>query len=244
MKRFIFAVLLMGLFVIFMEPAGNLLSSLLRLEQPLSHEIKEGDWLSKIALQYYGDTSYWKELALVNRAPDGDLIFPGEKIVVPSFEAIQKVRTSRRLSDVNAVVDLQQDILAGRVKAHSEPLAKRAAEAPNSPTPETAEKQIAPQASESPAFKSEPYKIEAGNGADTSFWLSTPVVTGVVVLAVLLVMGVFLYVRKKKREEVEFYGSAPKAEEDEKKSAYFFDDDEDARRKNGAKKEKNATIVS
>lgn len=254
MKRFFFAIILMGLFVIFMEPAGQLLSSLLRLDQPLAYEIKDGDWLSKIAQQYYGDPSYWKELALINRAPNGHLIFPGEKVMVPSFEAIQKVRQARRFSDVNEVVDLQEDILAGRVKAHSEPIAKYEPEAsrstPKAASPSTTRKipaepsqqAVEPLVSEDSPVESEPYEAEASNGAQTSFWLSTPVVTGVAIAAVILLMGVILYTRKKKREEVEFYGGS--SQDDDKKNPFLFDDREDDRRKGGSKKDKEVSVVS
>ncbi len=254
MKRFLFAIALMGLFVIFMEPASNLLSSLLRLDQPLSHEIKDGDWLSKIAQQYYGDPSYWKELALINRAPNGDRIFPGEKVVVPSFDAIQKVRQARSLSDVNGVVGLQEDILAGRVKSHTEPLAQHEQSQPSispstSMSPSTLRDVPAepstdasePTASKEPAIDFDAYDGEATNGAETSFWFSTPVITGMVILAVVLVMGIFMYSRKKKREEVDFYGSSSKTDE---KSPYLFEDKEDDQRKGGSKhREKEVSVV-
>ena len=251
MKRFLFAVALMGLFVIFMEPAGNLLSNLLHLDQPLSHEIKDGDWLSKIAQQHYGDPSYWKELALVNRAPNGNRIFPGERVIVPSFEAIQKVRQARRLSDVNEVVELQQDILAGRVKAHSEPLAKYEPNSSTSPSPSTSPSTVRDVPEEPSTTTSEPmephmeapsYETNSTNGAEPSFWLSTPVITGMVILAVVLVMGIFMYTRKKKREEVDFYGS--NSSKDEERSSYLFEAKEDERPKSGSKhKEKEVTVV-
>ncbi|HEX9655049.1 MAG TPA: LysM peptidoglycan-binding domain-containing protein [bacterium] len=257
MKRFLFAILLMGLFVVFMEPAGNLLSNLLRLDQPLSHEIKNGDWLSKISQQYYGDSSYWKELALINRAPNGDKIFPGEKLMVPSFEAIQRVRQARRLSDVNEVANLQQDILAGRVKVHSEPIARSEREAltktqPANTSPSTVREVPAepsagmtePLVTAEPSPAIEPPEGEASNGVETSFWLSTPVVTGVMVVAVILVMAVFMYHRKQKREEVDFYGESSKTEEDDKKNPFLFDDEVEDRRKNGSKKEKDVPVAS
>jgi len=48
------ATLFLGLFVLFLEPAETLLSNFLRIEQPTVHEVEDGDWLSKIALKYYG----------------------------------------------------------------------------------------------------------------------------------------------------------------------------------------------
>ena len=89
MKKYILATLFLGLFVLFLEPAETLLSNFLRIEQPIIHEVEDGEWLSKIALEYYGDPTFWKELELINRAPEGNLVFPGEKVMVPSFKIFQ-----------------------------------------------------------------------------------------------------------------------------------------------------------
>lgn len=112
MKKYILATLFLGLFVLFLEPAETLLSNFLRIEQPIVHKVEDGDWLSKIALEYYGDTTFWKELELINRAPEGNLVFPGEKIIVPSFKVIQQIRNTKRLSNVNKLIKEQQNILA------------------------------------------------------------------------------------------------------------------------------------
>ena len=58
MRKYIVATLLLILFVCFMGPVGTVLSRLLLQEEPVFHRIQEGEWLSKIARQYYGDTSY------------------------------------------------------------------------------------------------------------------------------------------------------------------------------------------
>ncbi|TDI91669.1 MAG: LysM domain-containing protein, partial [Caldithrix sp.] len=111
MKKYILATLFLGLFVLFLEPAETLLSNFLRLEQPTLHKIEDGDWLSKIALQYYGDSTFWQELELINRVPEGNLVFPGENIIVPSFKIIQQIRNTKKLSEVNKLIKEQQNIL-------------------------------------------------------------------------------------------------------------------------------------
>lgn len=79
---------------------------------PVTHVIQQGEYLSKIARQYYGDVSFWRELALVNRAPDSDLVFPGEKIIIPRREVMLNIRKARSLTDVNLFVRGEEDILA------------------------------------------------------------------------------------------------------------------------------------
>lgn len=224
MKRFLFCIVLMGFLVLFMEPAGNLLSNLLRLDQPMTHQIQEGDWLSKIAERNYGDASYWKELALINRAPDGDMIFPGEEVIVPSFEAIRKVRESRRLSAVNDIVEMQQDILAGRMQVEREPLADAQQQPQQKPEPVT-ERPSAAQSEQSPEEETAAPDLAEHYGTngsqDTPFYRSTLFITGVVILGVILAIGIFLYYRQKKREDVNFYG-ASEEEQDETEDRNLF----------------------
>lgn len=240
MKRFLFTVVLMALLVVFMDPAETLLSKFLRLEQPTVHEIQKGEWLSKVAQQFYGDASYWKELALINRAPDGDLIFPGEKVVIPSFDAIQKIRKSRRLSIVNELVDEQQSILAGKVELPKQPVGEIETIAPVSGPQELSSG--AQVEDVNTAFQDEQ---NANSEKESSFVLSTPVVTGVVILALVLVVGIFMYSRQKKRQEVSFYG-APSEDQDDSKSkgnVYFDDFDEESSKGNSKSKEKELAVL-
>jgi nucleoid-associated protein YgaU len=48
--------------------------------------IQKGDTLSKIAKQYYGNANKYPEIFEANREviKDADLIFPGQKIRIPS----------------------------------------------------------------------------------------------------------------------------------------------------------------
>lgn len=49
------------------------------------YTIKSGDSLSKIAKQYYGDAGDWKKIFEANKdkIKDPDMIFPGQKIIIP-----------------------------------------------------------------------------------------------------------------------------------------------------------------
>ncbi len=84
----------------------------LLFNEPTKYVIQRGDYFSKLSQRYYGTTSYWRELALINRAPNKNMVFPGEEIILPSLEAIQKIRNSRSLTDVNKVVKDQNDWIA------------------------------------------------------------------------------------------------------------------------------------
>ncbi|MFQ5603911.1 MAG: LysM peptidoglycan-binding domain-containing protein [bacterium] len=250
MKRFFYTIVLMALMVIFMDPAANLLSRFLKLDQPMTHEIQEGEWLSKLAKDYYGDVSYWKELALINRAPNGNLIYPGEKIIIPSFDAIQKIRKTRRLSDVNDLVDVQQDILAGRIEHHIEPVAElvERKDRDSAVQLETADQSYDQSAAETeleePFLSDSEEGVASSNGSASEARLSTPILTGLVVLGLIIAVGIIMLVLKRKRaEEVTFYGDAPEDEESnedgesKEKSIYFFEDVQEEENKNGSKKE-------
>lgn len=242
LKRFLFSIVLMGLLVLFMEPAGNLLSNFLRLDQPRTHQIQEGDWLSKVAQKYYGDASYWHELALINRAPDGDLIFPGEEIIVPSFEAIRKVRTSRRLSAVNEIVDMQQDILAGRMEVEREPLAQ-VEESKQKTEPVTKPAPPEESSDQTAALDLEEY-YGPESSKKTPIYRSTLFITGMVILAVVLAIGIFMFVRHKKREQEEtsYFGSDDDQDDKEERSIFHFGEEKNGDSKKRQKQEKAEVV--
>lgn len=251
MKRFFYTIILMGLMVILMDPAAMLMSKFLHLDEPTTHEIQEGEWLSLVAQKYYGDATYWKELALINRAPNGDLIFPGEKIVVPNYEAIQKIRNSRSLSSVNEIVGIQQDILAGRIEHRTEPLAD--AEQDKEPASEidddagrvseTSEPQIA-EVEEEPQPLTNGERQATDGDEETAFFISTPVLTGLVILAVIVAIGIVMFVRGKRREEVTYYGDKSDDEDVEvrEKNVYYYDDS-DEENKDKRKKKREVEVV-
>ncbi len=82
------------------------------LDEPTTYSIEPGDYLSKISLKYYGTAKYWQELALINRAPNSDLVFPGEVVFVPSREVIEALHRARSFSHVNQLIKAQEIMLA------------------------------------------------------------------------------------------------------------------------------------
>lgn len=50
-----------------------------------TYEVKSGDSLSKIAQQFYGDANQWRKIYEANRneIKNPDLIYPGQKFVIP-----------------------------------------------------------------------------------------------------------------------------------------------------------------
>jgi len=219
MRKFLFTIFLIGLFVVLLDPAGNLLSKFLRLEQPTFHEIKMGEWLSKIAQQYYADASYWKELCLVNRAPDGNLIFPGEKIIIPSFETIKEIRKSRRLSAVNKLVDVQNDILAGKIPSQKAPIVSNESEK----SAIDSHVQTAAKQSDglTPVFQDDEQATDKDSG---STFITQALMVGVLLFGLVLITVIYL-VRKRQREEISVYGASDENNDNSKMKKNIFLDD-------------------
>lgn len=90
------------------------------LNEPTTYAIEPGDYLSKISLKYYGTAKYWQELALINRAPNSDLVFPGEVVFVPSREVIEELHRARSFSKVNQLLDAQELALANARKSENQ----------------------------------------------------------------------------------------------------------------------------
>ncbi|MCE7943703.1 MAG: LysM peptidoglycan-binding domain-containing protein [Chlorobi bacterium CHB1] len=98
-----------GVVLLLVMAHDNLLMSRLRwLESPQVHHVQKGESLSKLAKEHYGDTDYWRELALVNRAPNPNHIEPDEKILLPAANVMEDLRKARTISSVNSLVDQQQ----------------------------------------------------------------------------------------------------------------------------------------
>ena len=87
-----------------------LLSNRLFLDEPTIHVVQKGEYLSDIAKRYYGNSDYWRALALINRAPNASRIYPGEKIILPDARIVAKIARAKRLSDVNEMVRLQERV--------------------------------------------------------------------------------------------------------------------------------------
>lgn len=78
------------------------------LDQPRIHVVKDGEYFSQLAQDYYGNPDYWRALALINRAPRVDRIYPGEHVILPDAGTIAAIARSQRMTEVNELVANQQ----------------------------------------------------------------------------------------------------------------------------------------
>lgn len=225
MKKLILIILFIPIMFLVLDPASQLLSRFLRLEQPTFHEINRGDWLSKIALKYYGDASFWRELALINRAPDGDLIFPGEKIIVPSYSIIQKIRKARSLSRVNSLIEEQQAILAGNYRQPEEsPGDSRIITVPEHNTENVKEKAGPEEKTLDVPSVGNRAATEISRSSGFPFWWIALGVTGI------LIIGIVMYfMKKKKSQEIETFGAGEDEEVDQDEKNIFMEDFKESR---------------
>jgi hypothetical protein len=80
------------------------------LDEPRVHKIEKGEYLSRLAQQYYGDPQRWRELALINRAPNPNHVEVGEEILVPAANVVAKIGRAQTLTKVNALVNDQEKL--------------------------------------------------------------------------------------------------------------------------------------
>jgi hypothetical protein len=81
------------------------------LDEPRVHKIEKGEYLSRLAQQYYGDPQRWRELALVNRAPNPNHVEVGEEILVPAASVVAEIGRAHTLTKVNALVNDQKKLV-------------------------------------------------------------------------------------------------------------------------------------
>ncbi len=231
MKQYFLATFFLVVFTFMLEPARNLMSKFLLVEQPQYHQIQEGEWLSKIAIQYYGDASFWRELELINRAPNGNKVYPGENIIIPSYEAMREIRTTQRLSSVNDLIQTQERLIASGHRKERPPVSESVieSEAVVSSIPlvqneeivtaiQSEEVEATDQSAQEKAplivyeetpeleYLSEDADFEQ-NASESSMLLYG------VVAVVIFAIGIFFFIRKRKSENVEYYGDAHQLEE-------------------------------
>lgn len=151
------------------------------LGEPTNHTIQKGEYLSLIAKKYYGKADYWRELALINRAPNSDLVFPDEEIIVPSKEVIEKIRKTRRLSVVNNYVKGEEEIIARLNKQAESSLA--------SITPE-------PLPEPEPMVEAEQQPVETDSKSSTLY-----IVLAIIGIAIVAAAIAFILYRRKKQAE-------------------------------------------
>lgn len=208
MKKLMLSVFFMvGIFVLASQ--GELLwSSRLLLDEARIHKIQKNESLSLLAKRYYGDASRWRELALVNRAPNPNLVLPGEEILVPAVGPINELRQARTITQVASVVGEQERLAVAETQEAARQFTNEPAPITTSPEPATnAMTESTPEATEPMMTGAEPEvepaltnEIEESSGFPW-FWL---------VVALVLVGGVFAFMAYRRRSAK----SEPVAEEE------------------------------
>lgn len=195
--------------------------------EPTKHVIQKGDFFSKLSKQYYGSVKYWRELALINRAPNKDLVFPGEEVVIPSLDAVKKLRKTRMLSVVNDIVKDQNDWIAknGNITTNyafeeAKPETKPVEQATTVQESETIKQETAAEVSTPSAITSEAEPLLDKELEKSSL---LPIILTIVAIALIVgLMSLYLY-RRKKKYEMEAFEPADEKEED----VTMVDEDED-----------------
>jgi hypothetical protein len=110
MKKTMLSIFFMvGIFVLASQ--GELLwSSRLLLDESRVHKVQKGESLSLLAKRYYGDPQRWRELALINRAPNPDLVLPEEEILVPAVGSINEMSRARTITAFNSIAREQERV--------------------------------------------------------------------------------------------------------------------------------------
>lgn len=181
----------------------------LLFNDPTTHTIQKGDYFSKLSKQYYGTSKYWRELALINRAPNKDLVVPGEKVIIPGLEAIKKLSRSRTLTSVNDIVTHQEEWLA---KYGSENGAQFAQQTTTAQAPaqsaaqiETAQPLAEEQGTEAELATPENLNEELIPQPDIKESSAMPIILTIIAVALIVgIMSLYLYRRKKKYQLEEF----------------------------------------
>lgn len=170
------------------------------LGEPTTHVIQKGESFSKLAKQYYGSTKYWRELALINRSPNSNLVFPGEQIVIPSLNAIKEIRRTRWMTKVNSFMKGEQDILAGLNQGEQPALAAN----PQGTSPETGMAGSAASSVDEPMATADEAEQMPLMKDDTNLKSSGSVGLVLGILAVLLIASfvAYLVVRSRRSERI------------------------------------------
>jgi hypothetical protein len=161
--------------------------------EPTTHVIEKGEYFSKIAKQYYGNSDYWRELALINRAPNSNLVFPGEEIIIPRLEVLQQIRMTKHLSRVNEFVRGEQDVIAhlkselngGTTVSTTEPMA-------------SSDQATSTITTEQPVQNPAPIEQPVAKPLQSS---SLPMVVIFIAVVFLVSLISFIFYRRKKRNE-------------------------------------------
>jgi len=207
MKKALFFVLCGVGGLILLAQHGELLGRLQWLEAPRVHVVQKGESLSKLAQENYGDVNYWRELALINRAPRPNHIEPGEQVLLPAANVLQELRRARTLTHVNSIADQQSTQAAGPTTSAT-PAVTTSQPAPEAPTnaPATVV-QPAPAVTAESGSGGEPAdgatQPEENNSSNSWFWL---------ILGLIALGGVIGFIFYRKRQEENEKLEADKAE--------------------------------
>ena len=194
MKKLFLTVFFAGGIFLLLSQGEVLWSKLKFLDEPRIHKVRKGESLSKLAQRHYGDAQYWRELALVNRAPKPGHIQVGEEILLPSATVINELSRSRSITRVNALLGGQENA-SERTTPKSATTATKPTNGSRSlappektaeisdPVPATAPETIAPQADTTSENTGFPW-----------FWLA------IVMILIAGVVGFLLYRRKQAEE--------------------------------------------
>jgi len=212
MKKFFLALFFMvGIFVIVSQ--GELAWSNRRLlDEARVHKIQKGESLSLLAKRYYGDPHRWRELSLINRAPNANLVLPGEEVLVPDVAAINELSRARTITRVKSVVGEQERVAVAETPAAAQEFSGA------SSTPAKPAESLQPQASpQTPAVSTasssndgqpgatatEPMTAEQQSAETAPFTEESNSEAGFpwfwVALGVILVGGVFAFMRYRQR---------------------------------------------
>jgi hypothetical protein len=110
MKKIIFLAIGFGLMFTLLVPQARVWSSRVSAEKSTFHQVRQGEYFSKISLQYYGTAKYWRELAQLNGAPDSENIYPGARIFIPKLSVIQALNAASHPAPAeNLLIHIQND---------------------------------------------------------------------------------------------------------------------------------------
>jgi hypothetical protein len=196
-KVLFFMICCVGFFALFAH-YEELLGRLHWLDAPRVHVVQKGESLSKLAKENYGNVQYWRELALINRAPKPNHLEVGEQVLLPAASVLQDLRRARTLSRVNDLVTDQTAQLGNTSTTQPSVTTTQPSNDfnRNNPpsTPEATPVAIEPQAIRetggSGVTATDPLQEE--NGGSTWFWL---------ILGVIALGGVIGFVFYRRRQE-------------------------------------------
>ncbi len=195
--------------------------------EPQTHTIQKGEYLSALAKKYYGDPGYWKELALINRAPDSDLIFPGEEIIVPRLSVIREIRRTRWMSKVNSFIKDEKNIIARLDKNEVE-------DTYHAETIQDTVTQAAPTLASQESISETPIQENETEHQSASMFY----ILGAIGLVFIVSLITFLVYRKKKHEEVFTFDDIDESDSDTGDEDSEPDYQDYLRKKSNRKKEK------